>query len=77
MADDFDGQTELFITDPDEGGAVIRQPYEGKLVLTAHSTSMQFDPEKLTRQLDRWMRDNHLSRVEAYWNAVPPEDTDE
>lgn len=70
---DFDGQTVIYTTDPKEGDSVIREPYAGKLVLTAHSTRVHEDPDELTRQLDRWMRDNHLSRVEAYWNAVPAE----
>lgn len=74
MAEDFKGQTELFITDADEGDVVLREPYSGRLVVTAHATSMLQDPDELTRQLDRWMRDNHLSRVEAYWNVVPPEE---
>lgn len=74
---DFDGQTTVYTTDPEEGDSVIREPYSGKLVLTAHSTREQRDPDELTRQLDAWMRANHLSRVEAYWNAIPQDGGDD
>lgn len=70
---DFAGQTEIFVSEDGEH-TVVCEPYEGKLVLTAHSTTEQLDPHEITRQLDRWMRDNNLSRVEAYWNSIPGED---
>jgi len=73
---DFKGQIEVRYQDAENAG-VEMSSYDGKLVLTAHSTVVQPDPEGLIRQLDRWMRDNNLSRVEAYWNAVPPEDENE
>lgn len=75
--DDFDGQIECYSSDLVEGHGVYRAPYEGKLVLTAHSTVQQVDPDKLVRELEQWMRDNRLSRVHAYWNAIPPEGNDE
>jgi hypothetical protein len=73
----FGGQTECYSSDPVEGHGVYRAPYEGKLVLTVHSTVEQEDPDQLARELEQWMRDNHLSRVNAFWNAVPPEGDDE
>lgn len=74
----MNGQTELYVSDETEGKRVICEPYEGKLVVTAHAAKLNDDPEwpdKIAYALDRFMRENHLSRIEAYWNAVPPEET--
>lgn len=74
---ELNGHTEVFVSDEAQGKHVIRELYDGKLVVTAHCTRFVDDPnwaDDLTRKLDRFMRDNHLSRLEAYWNAVPPED---
>lgn len=72
----FDGQSTLCVTDKD-GHQVIREPYDGKLVVTAHAVEMNDDPgwpDEICRQLERFMREHKLSRLEAYWNAVPPLD---
>jgi len=71
---DFDGQITLYISD--ERGHVVKQErYDGKLVVTAHATLLDPDPDwpdNVARELDMFMRYHNLSRLEAYWNAVPP-----
>lgn len=74
---ELNGHTEVFVSDETNGKQVIRELYDGKLVVTAHATRLSDDPnwaDDLTRSLDQFMREHHLSRLEAYWNAVP-EDT--
>jgi hypothetical protein len=81
----LNGQVEAYVSDPQQGKHVLRQPYDGKLVATLHTTLLVEGGEEewaewadeLTRKLDRFMRDNNLSRLECYWNAVPPEDDHE
>jgi hypothetical protein len=76
---EVDGQTEVKAVDTTTGEhLVLRAPYDGKLVVTAHATRIEPDPnwpDDMTRELERFMRDHNLSRLEAYWNAVPPEET--
>jgi|GEM_PF-7134579 len=72
---DFDGQTTLYVSDEDAGKMVREEPYNGKLVVTMHAVKLNQDPswqDWIARELDRFMREHHLSRLEAYWNAVPP-----
>ena len=80
---DLNGQVELHAEQRD-GKLSLQQPYDGKLVATFHATQVDDDPEAaavwaddVAHKLDRFMRDHNLSRLEAYWNAVPPEDDDE
>jgi hypothetical protein len=72
------GQTVLYLTNS-QGHSILQQPYSGRLVVTAHATHEDADPywaDDITRRLESFMREHGLSRIEAYWNAVPPpEDT--
>jgi len=73
---ELNGHIEMYASDETTGKHVVREPYDGKLVVTAHATRMSDDPgwpDEIARALDRFMREHKLSRLEAYWNAVPPE----
>ena len=74
------GQVELYVAKTKQA---IQQPYDGKLVATFHATEIDDDPEAaaawaddVAYKLDCFMREHNLSRLEAYWNAVPPKDND-
>jgi hypothetical protein len=71
------GHTEMFFTTQDGDHLTMQTRYSGKLVVTAHAVGGDVDPgfaDNIAFKLDRFMRDHRLSRLEAYWNAVPPED---
>lgn len=80
MGQDVKGQFTFKVTNQNGEHDMVCEPYSGLLVVEAHAVR-EHDPtdpwwaDNITRALDDFMRKNGLSRLEAYWNAVPPEET--